>query len=528
MTARVDANGAFQEFFPTTWGGDARDGAWQTCAHFVEEALRVPNPNLFRIERYIRGVCEERGVDAKDFIKRAFSTDEQKALLRTQKKWVEAGFDETIVETDPEAVSYAVETGLIYTLAMFRDAPALDKGSPVVRFEGGRALFKVEGQWATAEEVKAKIPYSKEEKRFIGWNCIHPDGFVQHDDTIYTSLYPIATIRPDVYARVLRQGQEFWAGREDADEGKEKPYVLQVMTMGGRYFPNSWCTKNLEDMIPGHSSVRLIGPDGSVCSFGTHFRASDADRVWRDHFLTTVETHVPMPDFMESRPSCEVRVTSIAITKDRFESICRYSEEAAKGFPFNYATANCTRFGTTLMALCGVEVDTRTTAGEIISKIPPSLSDVPFIGRPLSRLAAAVAVVAVPIIDLTGALLRFVLPRCLRLAYVFVVREVSHVMKSMGAFITNLLAMTLLGAGRTFIPKGVHYQPNRGADGPLALPTSTRLMTWRDLLNPDALVFYHSSKLKHWQLAQRNATTVFTDAKFGLACLDPADGAVLS
>jgi hypothetical protein len=458
-----------------------------------------------------------------------YSTKELKTLWQAQKDWVGAGFDERIVETDPEAVAYMVETNLLYTAMMFRDAKALGEDRSVVRVFNEKMEFKIERRWVSLRDLKGRIPYSDQERRFIGWNCIHPDGFVRHDDTKYENLYPIARLEQGAHRNIVRQGQKFWHGREDYDEGKEKPFVLQVITTGRPCFPDSWALWNADEHTPEHSSARLIGPDGSVFSFGTRMGPSDAEQVTKiTNILSTAETYVPTPDYEETRRSHEKRVTSIAITKEKFEAIRRYVEAATKGFPFNFANANCAWFVTTLMALGGVDVDVRMSPAEFISGCLPTLSNVPLVGEPLSKVASAVALVAVPIIDLIGAFLRYIVPRCIQKACAFVTNGIHQLFRMVGAFITNLVALAILGAGRTYIPEGTRYQPNRGADGPLALPTATCLMGWKDLFNPNALSFNHAVKLKRWQLAQRGCTTIFTDTRTGLSCLDPAAGRVVS
>lgn len=531
MSGCVGVCGTFRSIFQpgsAAVGPLSGDEAWRLCAPEVERELARPAPNLLRVERIIRKACEEQATNAEGLLAHALSTDSLKILWQSQKKWVDAGFDERLVETDPDSVAYIVETDLLYTLAMFRDAQALDGERSVVRFVNDKVEFKVERQWVSLRDLKGRIPYSKLEQRFIGWNCTHPDGFVRYDDTTYETLYPIAKIRPEVHRNIVRQGQKFWDGREDYDEGKEKPFVLQVITTGRPCFPDSWALWNAEEHTPEHSSARLIGPDGSVYSFGTKMRPADAERVTKiSNILSTAESRVPTPDYEETRRSHEKRVTSIALTKERFESICRYVEASTKGFPFNFANANCAWFVTTLMALGGVEVDVRMTSSEFVSGCLPSLRDVPLIGKPLANVASSVALVAVPIIDLIGAFLRYIVPRCIQKVCAFVTNGVSQLFRIVGAFVTNLIALALLGAGRTYIPEETRYQQNRGADGPLALPTATCLMGWKDLFNPNALVFNHALKLKQWQLTQRGCTTIFTETQTGLSCIDPAVGRVV-
>jgi hypothetical protein len=523
--------GPFRISFPSSPTEDSlsSDEAWQECSRAVERELAAPAPNLIHVERIIRKACEGKASDPETLFSHVLSTEALKEMWQVQKKWVEAGFEECIVETDPEAVAYAVQTGLVHTLAMFRDAKALDGEPLTIRVLNGKVLFKVERQWLELKDFKGRVSYSTQERRFIGWNYVHPDGFIRRDNTRYENLYPIARLNSDVYHRILYQAQGFWRGREDFDEGHEKPFVLQVITTGRPCFPDWWMLRNVDEHTPEHSSARLIGPDGSVYSFGTKMLPPGADRVTQvTNILSTAQTHVSTPDYEESRSSHEKRVTSIALTEERFEAICRYVETAAEGFPFNFATANCARLVTTLMTLAGVEVDVSMTPGEFLAGCLPTLSDVPLIGKPMSNVASAVALVAVPIIDLVSALLRYIVPRCIQRAYSWVVQGVAHLLRIAGAFVTNLIALAVFGAGRTYIPEGTRYQPNRGAEGPLALPTATSLLTWKDLFRPGALMFNHALKLKQWQLAQRGCTTIFTDSQSGLSCIDPAAGVVVS
>lgn len=503
---------------------------WQRCQDFVEPLLQGASPNILLIEQSIRSMMErmgfgcgglQQGID--ELMHRFCSTDSLKSDWKAQKKWVKLGFDSAMVDFDPLAVRFAVETGLAVAVAMYKDASSSLEGDPMgFKLNGKQLMFLVEGSWTSVEEISKKIPYSKEEKRFIGWNIVHPLGFVPVGNINYQRLYPIAKLRPEIYTQLAHEASAFWKRREEVDEGQEKPYILQVLTTGRPWFPDRpWWGANLDDHSPEHSSARLIAPNGDVYSFGTKMFVSDAEHITQiANIMTTADTRVATPDYEEPKSSHEKRITSIPMTKERFDAICDYVSEATKGFPFNFAKANCARFVCSVMSIAGVSVDIKMTVGEFLAGCTPNLADIPVVGKPLAHVSLRVASVAGPILDLIRAFLRYVLPRFVHRFCATIVRAVHECGRLIGAFIAHLIAITFFGAARSLVSEEKTYASNRGPTAETALPTATRLLGWKDLFHPGALMFYHALKLRRWQEAQAS-TTIYTDARTGLACLKP-------
>ncbi len=446
-----------------------------------------------------------RGIDA---VSARLAASPMKALLKEQSRWVEAGFPQESLTVDPEAVHFVVATDLMYTVMMYQKcADILEGESTTLRFVDGKVLIKVEGEYLPYADIKEKIRYSSDEKKFCGWNMIHPMGFVPCDATSWNDMYPIARLTPEAYQRVAARASQFWSeDQEEIDPGREKGYILQVITTGRSCLPHAWWNANFNDMTPEHTSSRLITPDGYVFSFGTKMAAADAEQVTQlSGFLTTAASRTSCPDYEEVRPSHEKRVTSIPMTKERFDAIVQYAKEMNKGFAFNFASQNCARFVTVQMALAGVFANIKMSLSECLYGMLPRLRDIPFVGQPVARVAAAISFVVTPIFDLLAALIRWVTPYPVKRVWEVVTSFVREALRRMCAVIINALFFFVMGAGKTLIPK------------------SRCLLRWQNLANPDAIVVYHAYKLRQWQ-ARQLSSVYYTKPEAGLCCLDPEKG----
>jgi hypothetical protein len=449
-----------------------------------------------------------------------------KTLLKEQKKWVEAGFDERVVVTDPEAIHFAVSTDLLYTILMFKNSSdVLDGREITIPIVNGKALFLVEGEYLSYEDIKERILYSEEEKKFLGWNFIHPAGFIHRDITDFSEMYPIATLKPDAYDRIAKTASQFWTEAQDeVDPGVEKKYVLQVITTGRSCISKAEILKNFENHTPEHTSSRLITPDGKVYSFGTKMRAADSKKVTTlSHILTTALSMTSVPDYEEAHSSEEKRVTSIPITKERFEAICQYVNKASKGFAFNFASQNCARFVWAQTALAGVHVNIKMGVPEFLFGMLPNLKDVPVVGRPLAQLISAISFVVRPIIDSIVAVFLYITPYPVKRLWEAVTWVIREVFKRIGAVFFNSIFFLMMGAGNTILPPDRITEGKQDPEDELSLPTSPRLLRWRDIINPDAIIAYHAYKLRLWQKKQPSSV-FYTNPASGFHCVDPAKG----
>lgn len=519
--------------------------------HEASERLNSPHPQCLAAQRLLTRVVSEigelkqmgeaiPGEADRPFVERMVSTlhatiemvstrlesDPCKELLREQKKWVDAGFPEEVLTTDPDAVHFAVSTHLLYTVLMYRKSAEILEGDPVTfQIADGKVLFKVEGEYVPYERIKEIIRYSESDEKFPGWNFIHPMGFVHQDSVDCEAIYPIAQLTPEAYHRVATTASHFWSeNQEEIDPGREKQYVLQVMTTGRCCIPRTWWGVNSDDMMPEHSSSRLITPDGRVFSFGTKLHPDDAKKLTSlTSFLTTAVSRTCSPDYDEPRPSDEKRVTSIPITKERFDAIMAFANDMNKGFVFNFANQNCTRFVAAQMALAGVYVNARTTAAQCYYAMLPNLKDVPLVGRPLVQMIAAIAFVVTPIFDCISALARWITPYPVRWVFEQGTWVVTELFRRIGAIALNILHFFIMGGGRTLIPLGRSEHRTISPDDPIRRSISPTVLRWQDIANPDAFPVYHSSMLREWQTRQRSSV-FFTKPECGLSCIDPADG----
>ncbi len=439
-------------------------------------------------------------------------------LFKKQEKWVAAGFDRRLVSSDPEAVDFAVSTRLIYTIGMFKKtADILDGDAMDIRNEGGVALFKVEGEWLPYTAFKDRIQYSEKEWRFVGWNYVHPQGFIPRDWAEYGEIYPIAQLTPAAYQKVKAHAEQFWTGEQpQIDAGVPKGYILQVMTTGRDYLPNAWWAKNFKEHFPEHGSARLITPEGLVYSFGTKMRLPDQEFLSHiSSYLGTGISNVPTPDYEESRPSDDRLMTSIPITQKRFDHIIDFVNRANKGISFNFSRQNCVRFVSVILQCAGMDVNIRTSLHELLAGIVPRISDIPVVGKPLSALVTNVACAVSTVFDTLGSVFGAITPYPLKKIGECAVWAVTGVLQRVEALFWNTIGLCVLGAWKSIVPE------SRALDGDLPeVETFRQLISWSDLLTPDAIHIYYETKLKAWMRKQKT-TLHFIKPEHGFCCLDP-------
>jgi hypothetical protein len=442
-------------------------------------------------------------------------------LFKEQKKWVDAGFDRRLVRTDPEAVHFAVSSKLIYTISMFEKSADILKGEPLtIRNDDGVALFKVEGEWVPYANFKNKIQYSEKECRFVGWNFIHPQGFIPRDWAEYGQIYPIATITPEAYQKIKAHAEQFWSkDQPEVDHGIEKGYILQVMTTGRDLLPNVWWAQNFKEHFPEHGSARLITPEGLVYSFGTKMRLPDEEVLCHvSSYLCTGISNVPTPDYEESRKADDRLMASLPVTKERFDSIIDFVNRANQGICFNFSRQNCVRFVEVLLRLSGMKVSIKTSVHELLRDMLPRLSDIPIIGKQLSAASTRIACVVASVFDTIGMVLGYVTPHPIKKIVEFAAGCVTNVLQRIEAVFWNGLGL-ILGASKSIVPE------SRANDGNLKeVETFRQLIHWSDLFTPGAVSIYYVTKLKEWMVQQRN-TVLFIKPEHGFCCFDPADKA---
>lgn len=458
-------------------------------------------------------------------LKARLGTSPLKEKCREQEKWVKAGFDKELIITDPEAVHFAVESKLIYTIAMFQNSADILEGEKLtIKNNNGIALFKVEGKWIPYSDFKDRIVYSTEECRFIGWNFVHPDGFIPRDWAEYDYLYPIAKITPEAYQRVKAHADQVWTkDLPEIDPGVEKGYILQVMTTGRDLLHRSWLTKNFIEHFPEHGSARIITPEGLVYSFGTKMRGPDEEFLCHpETYLGTGLSNVPTPDYEESRPSDDRLMTFMPISKARFEKEMDFVHRANKGLCFNFSRQNCIRFIENILRIGGAEMSTKMSISELVGNIVPNLSDIPILGKPMAALCDSVKCAVSPIFDALSSAFSWIMPFPVKKVVECIGWAVNELLRRIEALFWTTVGLLFMGATESIVPE----ERLNAKDLP-EVETFRRFMDWSDLGNPEALRIYYVTKLKEW-IRQRPNALIFKKPQYGFCCFDPIKGEACS
>jgi hypothetical protein len=476
----------------------------------IDESIRQSGPEtarnlgLLALQNSVRSIVSFMG------------TDPVRTRAREQEKWVAAGFDRSLITTDPEAVHFAVSSKLIYTIAMFAKSAAFLEGEPMtIKAVNGSAYFKVEGEWKPYSAFKDEIQYSEELYKIVGWNFIHPMGFVHHDWVEYDRIYPIAKLNEAGIRATRAHAQKFWGeDQPEIDPGAEKPCVLQVMTTGREWdgLSKAWWANNLREHFPKHTSLRLMMPDGYLYSFGGKMGLqTDAFLCSSEHQLATGLATVPTPDYEESRRSDDRTMVAVPLTEERAKQILAFANEANKGFSFNFLRQNCVRFADVVLRLGGVKMSSQMSMGQFLADGLPRVSDIPYIGKGIAAIASAVCSVVSPVFHCIGAVVNAVMPYPIKLVWNFVTGAVGEVSSRIAAFVVNGVALTFLGADTSVVPE---EQPKISK-----LESFRQLLTWKDLWTPEAIQVCFSTQLDRWLRAQRNVL-IFPKPEYGFCCLN--------
>ena len=487
------------------------DGMVHQLENEVDETVRQSGPEiaqnlgLLDLQGRIRSIIAFMG------------TEPVRSTAKEQEKWVAAGFERSLLTTDPEAVHFAVSSKLIYTISMFAKSAAFLEGEPMtIKAVDGSAYFKVEGEWRPYSAFKDQIQYAEDQFKIVGWNFIHPLGFVHRDLTEYDSIYPIAKLNEAGIRATMAHAQKFWGENQpEIDSGIEKSCVLQVMTTGRDwdYLPKAWWANNLREHLPKHTSLRLMTPDGSLYSFGAKMGLqTDAFLCSPGHHqLGTGLATVPTPDYEESRRSDDRTMVAIPLSEGRAKQVLTFANEANKGFSFNFLRQNCVRFADITMKLAGVKMSSHLSIEQFIADSLPRVSDIPYVGKGLVAVASSISRVVSPVFQFIGAMANAVMPYPIKLVWNIIRDGLDAVRSRIAAFVINGVSLMFLGANTSVVPEDLPKVSE--------VESFRQLISWKDLLTPDAIQVYFSTELDRWLRAQHNVL-VFPKPEYGFCCLN--------
>jgi hypothetical protein len=437
------------------------------------------------------------------------------SLAKEQEKWVAVGFDRSLLTSDPEAVHFAVSSRLIYTISMFaKSATYLEGEVMTIKAIDGKAYFKVEGGWKPYAAFKDRIRYSEELYKIVGWNFIHPLGFVPYDWAEYERIYPIAKLNERGIRAAQTHAKKFWQGHPEVDPGAEKPCVLQVIITGREWegLPKAWWANNLREHFPKHTSLRLITPEGDLYSFGAKMGLQDgAFLCSATHQLGTGLATVPVPDYEEPRRPDDRTMIAVPLSTERADRVLAFASEANKGISFNFIRQNCVRFADIVMRLAGVKMTSRLSIGQFLADSLPRVSDIPYVGKGLAGVASSVCSVASRVFHFIGSAASVLTPYPLKHVWNIVAGAVDKVVSRITAFIVNGTLLTFFGADTTVVPE---TQPQVSE-----VEHFRQFLSWKDLWTPNAFEFYFSTQLERWMRGQPNVL-VFHKPEHGFCCLN--------
>lgn len=425
--------------------------------------------------------------------------------LHHVRKWIEAGYCPESIDSDPESVSFVVESGLLFSLKMFQEAKAqLEKEDVDLHFEHGQTLIKVEGSWKPYSEVKRFITYHPDTKKIEGWSYTHPRGFVPSDTLNWSTLQSCAQLSVRAYREAMAAAQRFWDAHAEVDAGLPKECVLQVAVKADTRLSESALLQTCEDMMPRHVRLRLIDENRHVYSFSTLLTQEDSDYIFgyiktgaEGFSLRTVDTKIASPDYEESRSFQHCHLVSLPLTRERFSRIKDTVEQLNKqgGIRFCLTRQNCCRFSQEMLKLAGVEVDTRLTVPTFFYRLLPSLDSLPLIGKPLASLAKRVA----GLFTQLSFFLRTHSPKPLLCVGHILHDIVTYIPRKIAILVSNLFCLALGAA------QGKKSCIQKNVDKPIRVhfdSFSRLIASPLDLFKKETSQMYHSRLMIEWMKKQ--------------------------
>ncbi len=376
---------------------------------------------------------------------------------RLTEKWQELQLTQRVPPI--EDIRFLITSGLAFWIQTFQNSTKSGENEHKLRFINNEYCLKMEERFVPISEIRKTISYNAATEKLVTinnpsevWSYVSPQGLVKRDRFSYDTLLPIEVIDQEQYGKLYAEAQTFWNTNSQVDVGKPKHCILQVVTTN-RTHSHSWATENFAKAYPEHASYRVIMPDGKVYSFGFQMEKAEMDQIFNDKtypfpltFTKTSQSQITTPDYEESKPFKQKRITSLTLTQERAENILKFiTEQNQEGVRFNFIHQNCATLGCEILKRAGSpSAPRRWTMGEGFASLLPEWEKVPFVGAPLAFVMHTVKSVA----KLFFSTLWQVTPQVVQEIVCFLPRKVS-------SLICNLLVVALGGrlASSGFTPE---------------------------------------------------------------------------
>lgn len=431
---------------------------------------------------------------------------------KNEKKWVELGFNLEIAKSHPDLVRFLFDSGLAFTIAMFRNT--CETASGVEVDSDNHPLIMMNGRLERWDVIKQQIDYDPAQESLIAkgnpalcYNYIHPQGIVQKHHAKYDTLYPVAELTKRKLTKLQNQAALFWQANTEVDPTEDKECVLQVVTTRRDAFGRNWFTENLLDNMPEHVYLRLIDKTGKVYSFGMKMPPSEAGKVYAKlpfTYLTTAAANITTPDYEEKRKFDERRVTSIPLSDARKNAILEYVKSTNDScMCFNYAKQNCNKLAQVVLGMAGVAVNTRLSFSKLLYRLLPSPSRLPVVGLFFRTVHKVTALVQSVFTKITSFI-----PESVTRVYTHIKNYLLFIPRTVSAVFSNTLGLILGGARKT-ATLAANYMHETHLDDTRLTKFSRLFESFTDFFSHEKSHSYFSPLMVEWQLKQPS-TRVYT------------------
>ena len=435
-------------------------------------------------------------------------------IEKIEAKLVRSSLNESVIEnlrtaafTAPDFITFAFSSGLVYQLLAFKTA----FNTEAFRLnEDNAPQLCIEGKWKNWNEVKEEIAFDPRRGKFyslsdesISWTFVS-EGFIQKDRTKYETLFPVGKLTEEHYRKLYTHATKELS---ETEKGEKRAILQCYTTKRGMGCTRNGITENFYNEAPTHIGLRLIAEDGTVYSLGLEVDLEQLPEIQPGGlancltYFSTVNARVAIFDYEEPKKFHERSVTSLPITQRRMDEIIEQISKANNGLNeknparFSFAGYNCTSFGKDILKIGGYSVDTTMTLEEGISRMLPSIFEIPYFGKPLQKIVQGVK-------DITASIFKKitpVIPAEIKNRITGVVSALNYIPMKIYTFLKNCL---MLAAG------SYRMTPFQGEVSTGLLPRYPRIIrSFLDMFDESITVGDHSQRIVEWQKGKMAAFT---------------------
>lgn len=448
----------------------------------------------------------------------AHTTEEKETDAGIEEKWKKLGLPSSVLENHADCARFLIESKLAFTIVGYRETCQNPQEHNLKLDQDGHPMIKKQGQWERWETLTRELHYDAKLCRIKSrdypgrlatvWNYFHEQGLVPVDRFNWDRPFPVYELNQEGYDQVRHSALKFYETNPEKDVGIEKNCIVQFTTVEGRVMPKGWYFDNANRNYPVHIGMRVITADRKVYSFGVMMDAEELAFVFQDYFstyLSTVDAKITMLDYQEFVPG-DKHVTSIPLSGQRAQNILELiSDLNKKQYRFQYMRQNCSQLMREVIQKAGYDVETRTTAKEVVYDSLPSLSQFPVIG----------------VIDSIVRKAWSYLPAFVTRPFDFTCDVALYVPKYIATVVTNLLALKM-GAGKKMTPLQDGVEDEEFYDKKKVQSFSSLTRSWADIFREETNAVYHSKFFIDWQNQQRSTFKAPYTGKPKLAIVPPA------